>query len=48
VLALVGGSGSGKTLTCAAALGVLPAGVRQTAGTLLADGQPISPAALRA
>ncbi|MEG2828695.1 MAG: ATP-binding cassette domain-containing protein, partial [Edwardsiella sp. (in: enterobacteria)] len=27
VLALVGGSGSGKSLTCAAALGVLPAGV---------------------
>jgi nickel transport system ATP-binding protein len=47
VLALVGGSGSGKSLTCAAALGVLPAGVRQTAGTLLADGQPISPQALR-
>ncbi|WP_414165683.1 nickel import ATP-binding protein NikD [Superficieibacter sp. BNK-5] len=47
VLALVGGSGSGKSLTCAAALGVLPAGVRQTAGTLLADGQPVTCAALR-
>lgn len=47
VLALVGGSGSGKSLTCAAALGVLPAGVRQTAGTLLADGQPVPCAALR-
>lgn len=47
VLALVGGSGSGKSLTCAAALGVLPAGVRQTAGTLLADGQPVSCTALR-
>lgn len=47
VLALVGGSGSGKSLTCAAALGVLPAGVRQTAGTLLADGQPVSPVQLR-
>lgn len=32
VLALVGGSGSGKSLTCAATLGILPAGVRQTAG----------------
>lgn len=31
VLALVGGSGSGKSLTCAATLGILPAGVRQTA-----------------
>ncbi|POP45192.1 nickel import ATP-binding protein NikD [Superficieibacter electus] len=47
VLALVGGSGSGKSLTCAAALGVLPAGVRQTAGTLLADGKPVNSAALR-
>ncbi|WP_052283395.1 nickel import ATP-binding protein NikD [Kluyvera genomosp. 1] len=47
VLALVGGSGSGKSLTCAAALGILPAGVRQTAGTLLADGRPVSPADLR-
>ena len=32
MLALVGGSGSGKSLTCAATLGILPAGVRQTAG----------------
>ena len=47
VLALVGGSGSGKSLTCAAALGVLPAGVHQTSGQLRADGQPISPQALR-
>ncbi|WLI78028.1 nickel import ATP-binding protein NikD [Kosakonia sp. H02] len=47
VLALVGGSGSGKSLTCAAALGVLPAGVRQTAGQIFADGLPISPPALR-
>ncbi|POT55502.1 nickel import ATP-binding protein NikD [Citrobacter amalonaticus] len=47
VLALVGGSGSGKSLTCAAALGILPAGVRQTAGTVLADGKPVSPCELR-
>ncbi|HFZ8994656.1 TPA: nickel import ATP-binding protein NikD [Citrobacter freundii] len=47
VLALVGGSGSGKSLTCAAALGILPPGVRQTAGDILADGSPVSPAALR-
>ena len=46
VLALVGGSGSGKSLTCAAALGILPPGVRQTAGTILADGKPVSPCAL--
>ncbi|UQC71086.1 nickel import ATP-binding protein NikD [Lelliottia sp. AC1] len=47
VLALVGGSGSGKSLTCAAALGVLPAGVRQTAGRILADGEMVAPASLR-
>ncbi|HEY4467767.1 MAG TPA: nickel import ATP-binding protein NikD [Klebsiella sp.] len=47
VLALVGGSGSGKSLTCAAALGILPPGVRQTAGTILADGKPVSPSELR-
>ncbi|MEX3019616.1 nickel import ATP-binding protein NikD [Kluyvera sp. STS39-E] len=47
VLALVGGSGSGKSLTCAAALGILPPGVRQTAGTVLADGSPVAPADLR-
>ncbi len=38
VLALVGGSGSGKSLTCAATLGILPAGVRQTAGEIVAAG----------
>lgn len=47
VLALVGGSGCGKSLTCAAALGVLPAGVRQTSGQLLADGVRIAPQSLR-
>ncbi|WP_342323181.1 nickel import ATP-binding protein NikD [Kosakonia sp. BYX6] len=47
VLALVGGSGSGKSLTCAAALGVLPPGVRQTAGRILIDHQPVSPQVLR-
>ncbi|HGY1165205.1 TPA: nickel import ATP-binding protein NikD [Citrobacter braakii] len=47
VLALVGGSGSGKSLTCAAALGILPSGVHQTAGAVLADGKPVSPGDLR-
>ncbi|MDY1035547.1 nickel import ATP-binding protein NikD [Lelliottia sp. CFBP8978] len=47
VLALVGASGSGKSLTCAAALGILPAGVRQISGQLLADGKPVAPEALR-
>lgn len=47
VLALVGGSGCGKSLTCAAALGVLPVGVRQTSGQVLADGVRIVPQSLR-
>lgn len=47
VLALVGSSGSGKSLTCASVLGILPAGVRQTAGEIVLDGAPVSPAALR-
>ncbi len=47
VLALVGGSGSGKSLTCAAMLGILPAGVRQFAGKIRMDGEPVSPASLR-
>lgn len=47
VLALVGGSGSGKSLTCAAALGVLPAGVHQSAGSVMLNGQSVTPASLR-
>lgn len=47
VLALVGGSGSGKSLTCAAMLGILPAGIQQTAGAILADGKLVSPCSLR-
>lgn len=47
VLALVGGSGSGKSLTCAAMLGILPAGVRQSAGTVVMNGQPVQPSSLR-
>lgn len=47
VLALVGGSGSGKSLTCAATLGVLPVGVEATAGQILADGAPVTPQSLR-
>lgn len=47
VLALVGASGSGKSLTCAASLGVLPSGTRCIDGTLAIDGQPQTPASLR-
>ncbi|MBF2714433.1 nickel import ATP-binding protein NikD [Agrobacterium vitis] len=47
ILALVGASGSGKSLTCSASLGVAPAGVTVTNGTLALDGQPALPADLR-
>ncbi|MFK3704290.1 nickel import ATP-binding protein NikD [Klebsiella sp. NPDC088457] len=47
VLALIGSSGCGKSLTCAAALDVLPPGVKQTAGRLLLDGVPAHGAQLR-
>ncbi len=47
VLALLGSSGSGKSLTCAAALGLLPPGVNQTAGRVLLDGMPVHGEQLR-
>lgn len=47
VLALLGSSGCGKSLTCAAALGMLPPGVRQTAGQVLLDGIPVHGEQLR-
>ncbi|RBO53889.1 nickel import ATP-binding protein NikD [Rhodovulum sp. BSW8] len=47
VLALVGGSGSGKSMTCAATLGVLPQSVSCTGGRVLIDGQTLPPQALR-
>ncbi len=46
VLALVGASGSGKSLACAGLLGVLPPGTRKAAGILL-DGAEALPASLR-
>ncbi|MEI2385526.1 ATP-binding cassette domain-containing protein [Breoghania sp. JC706] len=39
VLALVGASGSGKSMTCAAALDVLPPGTWRAGGTVELDGQ---------
>nr|WP_312892062.1 ATP-binding cassette domain-containing protein [Methylobacterium sp. DB0501] len=47
VLALVGASGSGKSLACAALLDVLPPGTRRTGGRILLDGAQAEPAALR-
>lgn len=47
VLALVGGSGSGKSMTCHAALDVLPPGVKRTAGQVLLNNQPVQAKALR-
>lgn len=47
VLALVGVSGSGKSLACAALLDVLPPGTRRGGGRVLLDGAEVAPAALR-
>lgn len=47
VMALVGASGSGKSMTCSAALGVLPPGVIMTHGRVTIDEQPYDAAALR-
>lgn len=47
VLALVGPSGSGKSLTCAAALDVLPPGTIRESGSVLVDGEKRPPAELR-
>ncbi|GJD65866.1 ATP-binding cassette domain-containing protein [Methylobacterium frigidaeris] len=47
VLALVGASGSGKSLACAALLDTLPPGTRRTGGRILLDGAETEPAALR-
>lgn len=44
VLALVGASGGGKSLTAQAILGLLPPGVRQVSGTLAADGTALGTA----
>ncbi|BDH47683.1 nickel import ATP-binding protein NikD [Salmonella enterica subsp. enterica serovar Choleraesuis] len=46
-LALVGSSGSGKSLTCMAALDALPPGVKRTAGSVKIDGKPVSASDLR-
>lgn len=47
VTALVGSSGSGKSLTCTAMQGLLPAGLKVTNGTVLVDGVETRPEALR-
>ena len=47
ILALVGASGSGKSMTCAGAQDVLPPGVTRRAGRVLIDGTEVPPAALR-
>jgi len=41
VLCVVGESGSGKSMTAGAVLGLLPEGVRATAGSILFDGQDL-------
>ncbi|MDS7596989.1 nickel import ATP-binding protein NikD [Agrobacterium tumefaciens] len=47
VLALVGASGSGKSMTCSAALGVMPPGVTMMHGRVTIDGQAYNAATLR-
>ena len=47
VLALVGPSGSGKSLSCTASLDVLPPGTWRQAGMVLIDGKGCDPADLR-
>lgn len=47
VHALVGGSGSGKSLSCLGILDLLPPGVHSSGGTLRLDGQVVEPAQLR-
>lgn len=46
-LALVGSSGSGKSLTCAGSLEVMAPGVRKLGGTLVHQGQRVEAAAAR-
>ncbi|OCT21217.1 nickel import ATP-binding protein NikD [Pseudomonas putida] len=47
VCALVGASGSGKSLSCLGMLDLLPAGLVRIQGQLLLDGQPVSAAQVR-
>nr|WP_188612206.1 ATP-binding cassette domain-containing protein [Chelatococcus reniformis] len=47
VLALVGASGSGKSMTCAACLDVLPPGTRRVKGSVSIDGRPCTATDLR-
>lgn len=47
VCALVGASGSGKSLSCLGLLDLLPAGLRRSHGELLADGQAVAAAQVR-
>ena len=47
VLALVGASGSGKSMTCMAALGTLPPGTRTLSGRVRLNGAECAPEALR-
>lgn len=47
VVALIGASGSGKSLTCQASLGILPPGLRLSGGTVAIDGVLCPPERLR-
>jgi ABC-type glutathione transport system ATPase component len=47
IVGLVGESGSGKSMTSLAVMGILPRGVRQTAGRILVDGTDVTAVARR-
>lgn len=47
IVGLVGESGSGKSMTSFATMGILPHGVRQTAGRFIVDGEDVTEASER-
>lgn len=47
IVALIGASGSGKSLTCSASLGMLPPGVKQASGSVYLNENKVEPNTLR-
>lgn len=44
IVGIIGASGCGKSLTCMALMGLLPAGIVQHSGNICVDGRPVHPA----